>query len=50
MRIREQIVTDTGILIDPDDDAVILEHENYYEFVYGRYCIYSNNFYPGNIE
>jgi len=41
MIIRESIVTDTGIIIDPDDDVEIVEHRGMIEIIYDdgvHYC------------
>lgn len=46
MKTRNSIVTDAGIVIDPDDDAKIVSHENYYEIIYDNHVIYCDAIYP----
>lgn len=40
MKLKNSIVTDSGIIIDPDDDVEIVSHENYYEIIYDNQVIY----------
>lgn len=46
MKISNPIITNTGLVIDPDDDTVIIRHTRYYEFVHDKYSNYCSNIYP----
>ena len=48
MRTRNTLTTDTGIVIDPDDDAEIIAHKNYYEVRTDTGTIYCNYYTPTN--
>ena len=48
MKIRKPVITENGIIIDPDDDMTIVKHSKLYEFVYDTYCIYSKRIYSYN--
>lgn len=48
MRTRNTLTTDTGIMIDPDDDAEIIAHNNYYEVRTDTGTIYCNYYTPTN--
>ena len=50
MKIRDARITDTGIVIDPDDDVKIIHHINLDEFVYDGYTIYCKAIYPYSYE
>ena len=46
MKLRQPVITENGIIIDPDDDAIIIKHSNVYEFVHDKHCSYSKRIYP----
>jgi len=50
MKIRDAQTTDTGIVIDPDDDVDIIQHINFNELLYEGYSIYCNAIYPYNYD
>lgn len=45
MKFRKSIITDNGLVIDPDDDVDIVYHTNFNEFIYDGYSIYCNTIY-----
>lgn len=42
MKLREPKETENGLTIDPDDDAIIVRHGNYYETIDGKFVYYHN--------
>lgn len=50
MKIRDAQTTDTGIVIDPDDDVDIIQHINFNELLYEGYSLYCNAIYPYNYD
>lgn len=53
MKLRNPIITDAGIVIDPDDDADIIQHQEniiLYEFVYDKHTLNCTRIYPYNYD
>jgi len=46
MKIRNTVITDTGLVIDPDDDVDFIQHIDYKEIKCGGCSVYCNAIYP----
>lgn len=56
MKIKRTLVTDTGIVLDPDDDVEIVDHSDVLEITHNKHIIYCSkihNYYydiPENVD
>ena len=50
MKVKKPVITDNGIVIDPDDDVDIIQHINFNELLYEGYSIYFMHYYPYNYD
>ena len=46
MKVKNPVITDNGIVIDPDDDVEVIKHNNVLEIAYDKHIIYCEKIYP----
>ena len=50
MKVKNPVITDNGIVIDPDDEFEIIDHSDVLEIAHDKHTLYCSKIYSYNYD